>query len=302
MRARQDSGQGNSQSGDMGQRIEISRAGTVAHPQALLAGSLEAGIVSLALGTQGIDSLKIEAAAVNGKPVVRGDGLIFGAAPVLLSIVPILVAAGTGAALGVTEGTAELLAETIFASVKNRSILTHGKASVADKTARGQFGRVLCISFIQWDNGIALINFPHQIVDILCVVTFVTQKGTLPEWKDRIGGSEDLLRNGRICHVGRSGQFIERQTGNAVHQHMTLVSPVKLKPALVVLVAGGVYAQGTVRITFGWVILGEFVISKGLWVVLLGVGHHCGGVQSNEGSVQNPQLIQLPDQVRHDRL
>ena len=61
VRARQDGGQGNSQSGDMGQRIEISRAGAVAHPQPLLTGSLEAGIVSLALGTQGIGSLEIEA-------------------------------------------------------------------------------------------------------------------------------------------------------------------------------------------------------------------------------------------------
>lgn len=37
-------------------------------------------------------------------------------------------------------------------------------------------------------------------------------------------------------------------------------------------------------------------------IVLFGGGHHCSGVQPNEGSVQNPQLIQLPDQIRHDRL
>lgn len=119
----------------------------------------------------------------------------------------LFVVARTGAALGVTEGTAELLAEAIFASVKNRSILSHGKTSVAVKTARGQFVRVLCIAFIQRDNGIALINVPDQMVDILCVVTFVTQEGTLPERKNRIGGSEDLLHNGGICHVGGSGQF-----------------------------------------------------------------------------------------------
>ena len=70
VRAGQDSGQSNGQSGDMGQGIEIGRAGAAAHPQPLLAGGLEAGSVSLALGTQGIGSLKIEAVAVNGKPVV----------------------------------------------------------------------------------------------------------------------------------------------------------------------------------------------------------------------------------------
>ena len=61
VRAGQDSGQSNGQSGDMGQGIEIGRAGAAAYPQPLLAGGLEAGIVSLALGTQGIGSLEIEA-------------------------------------------------------------------------------------------------------------------------------------------------------------------------------------------------------------------------------------------------
>ena len=88
VRAGQDSGEGDSQSGDMGQGIEIGRAGAAAHPQPLLAGGLEAGIVSLALGTQGIGSLEIEAAAIDGKPVVCGDGLVFGTASVLLSVVP----------------------------------------------------------------------------------------------------------------------------------------------------------------------------------------------------------------------
>ena len=119
----------------------------------------------------------------------------------------IIVVAQADTVLGLTGEAAELLAEANFASVKNRSILSHGKTSVAVKTARGQFVRVLCIAFIQRDNGIALINVPDQMVDILCVVTFVTQEGTLPERKNRIGGSEDLLHNGGICHVGGSGQF-----------------------------------------------------------------------------------------------
>ena len=110
VRAGQDSGEGDSQSGDMGQGIEIGRAGAAAHPQPLLAGGLEAGIVSLALGTQGIGSLEIEAAAVDGKPVVRGDGSVFGTAPVLPAIVPVFVVTGTSAVFRLPEGTAEFLA------------------------------------------------------------------------------------------------------------------------------------------------------------------------------------------------
>ena len=41
---------------------------------------------------------------------------------------------------------------------------------------------------------------------------------------------------------------------------MALVSPVKLITALVVLIGGGVDAQGAVWITFGQVILGKVVL------------------------------------------
>lgn len=117
----------------MGQGIEIGRAGAAAHPQPLLAGGLEAGIVSLALGTQGIGSLEIEAVAVNGKPVVRGDGSVFGTAPVLPAIVPVFVVTGTSAVLGLPEGTAEFLAGAPV--VCCFSILVHGEASVTDWVA-----------------------------------------------------------------------------------------------------------------------------------------------------------------------
>ena len=61
-------------------------------------------------------------------------------------------------------------------------------------------------------------------------------------------------------------------------------------------------AQGAVGVTFGVVIFAEFILDKGLWIVLPGVCHHGGGVQANKGSVQYPQLIQLPYQVSHDLL
>lgn len=63
-----------------------------------------------ALGSQGVSSLEIETTAVNGKPIVCGDSLVFGAAPVFLPIVPVLVAARTSAGFGLAEGTAEFLA------------------------------------------------------------------------------------------------------------------------------------------------------------------------------------------------
>jgi len=49
----------------MSQRIEVCRAGAAAHPQPFLTCGFEAGIVALALCTQGVCSLETEAAAVN---------------------------------------------------------------------------------------------------------------------------------------------------------------------------------------------------------------------------------------------
>lgn len=211
--------------------------------------------------------------------------------PWFFSIVPDFVVTGTGSRAGLSERAAKFLAEAIFASVKNRSILSHGKASVADKAARGQFVRVLGIAFIQWDHGVTLINVPYQIVDILCVVAFVTQKCTLPERQNSVGGSEYLLHDGGIRHVGGSGRFIERQTGDAVHQHMIFVSPVKLVTAFVMLVGSGMDVQGAVRVGFGLILRLELVFDKGLRIVLLCAGCNRRRVQADERGVHNAKLI-----------
>lgn len=86
----QNGGQRNSQGRDMSQRIEVCRAGSIAHPQPFLTCGFEARIVTLALCTQGVCSLETEAATVNGKSVVIGNGFIFRAAPVFLAVVPVL--------------------------------------------------------------------------------------------------------------------------------------------------------------------------------------------------------------------
>ena len=75
----------------MSQRIEVCRAGSIAHPQPFLTCGFEARIVTLTLCTQGVCSLETEAAAVNGKPVIRGDDPVFNATPVFLPVIPVFV-------------------------------------------------------------------------------------------------------------------------------------------------------------------------------------------------------------------
>ena len=115
----------------MGQRIEVCRAVSVTHPQPFLTCGFEAGIVTLTLRPQGVSPFKIEAAAVNGKPVVIGNGLVFCAAPVFLAVVPVLVVAGASTGFGLAEGAAVFLAGTPI--VGGFAVLVHGEPGLADR-------------------------------------------------------------------------------------------------------------------------------------------------------------------------
>ena len=127
----QNGGQRNRQGGDVGQRIEVCRAVSVTHPQPFLTCGFEAGIVTLALCTQGVCSLETEAATVNGKSVVIGNGLIFRAAPVLLAVVPILVVTRANTGFGLTEWAAEFLPGTPI--VGGFAVLVHRQPGRADQ-------------------------------------------------------------------------------------------------------------------------------------------------------------------------
>ena len=127
----QNGGQRNRQGGDVGQRIEICRACAVAHPQPFLSRRLKAGIVTLALCTQGVCSLETEAAAVNGKPVIRGDDPVFNATPVFLPVIPVFVVTRANIGFGLTEWAAEFLPGTII--VGGLAILVHGEPGLADR-------------------------------------------------------------------------------------------------------------------------------------------------------------------------
>ena len=55
---------------DMGDGVEICSAIDVADPEPFPARALEAGVVALALGTEGVNPLKAEALAANGETVI----------------------------------------------------------------------------------------------------------------------------------------------------------------------------------------------------------------------------------------
>ena len=295
----QNGGQRNSQGRDMSQRIEVCRAGSIAHPQPFLTCGFEARIVTLALCTQGVCSLEAEAATVNGKSVVIGNGFIFRAATVFLAVVPVFVVTRANTGFGLTEGAAEFLPGTII--VGGFAIFVHSQSSITDQvTCRKSFA--LGIAFFEGDKSFPIIDRFHGVVDAFRVVALIREKGTPLQREDLVGCGEDVNGNCGIHDVGLGGQLVEWQPGDAVHQHMAFVSPVELIPPLIVLVGGRVDAEGAVRITFRVVFLGELVLCKGFWIVLLRVCHDGRGIQPDERRIHHAQFIQLPHQTSHDCL
>ena len=73
----------------------------------------------------------MQAFPVNGKSVVCWNGLIFGAAPVFLPIVPVFVVAGANTSLRLAEGAAVFLAGTPI--VGGFAVLVHGEPGLADR-------------------------------------------------------------------------------------------------------------------------------------------------------------------------
>ena len=285
----QNGGQRNCQGRGMSQRVEVRRACAAAHPQPFLTCGFEAGIVALTLCTQGVCSLETEAAAVNGKSVVIGNGPVFRAAPAFLPIVPVFVAAGANTSLRLAERTAVFLPGTPI--VGRLVVLAHGKPSLADRiTGRKRF-QGFRAAWIEGDKRLALIDRFYGIVDAFHIVALVGKEGAFFQRNRLIRSCEDISGDGGIGDIARCGQLVERQAGNAVHQYMTFVPPVELIPPLIVLVGGRVDAQGAVRVAFRVVFLGELAFCKGFWVVLLRVCHDGCGIQTDEGCVHDPQFI-----------
>ena len=140
----------------MGQCVEVRRACTTAHPQPFLTRGFEAGIVTHTLRPQGVSPFERKAAAVNGKPVVIGNGPVFRAAPVFLPIVPVFVVTRANTGLGLAERAAVFLAGTPI--VGGFSVLVHSQPGRADRIASRKRFRGFRAAWIEGDKRLALID------------------------------------------------------------------------------------------------------------------------------------------------
>ena len=159
----------------MGYCVEIRSACTVPYPHTFLTCGFEAGIVALTLCPQGIRPLEIETAAVNGKSVIVWNGLILGAAPVLLAFVPVFVAAGTFAGFGLAEGAAVFQAGAPL--VCRLSVLVHSQSGLTDRIIGRKRFRGFRTAWIERDKSLALIDRFYGIVDAFHIVALVGKEG-----------------------------------------------------------------------------------------------------------------------------
>lgn len=78
--------------------------------------------------------LKMQAFLVNGKSVVRREGLVFRTVTVFSAIIPVFVVVGVVSGLGLSEETAEFLMGTI--TVDRFTIFVHRKTRLTDRIIR----------------------------------------------------------------------------------------------------------------------------------------------------------------------
>ena len=140
----------------MSQCVEISSTAAISNPEPFLTRCLKAGVITLTLCTQGIDTLKMQAFPVNGKSVVCWNGLILGTALVFLPIVPVLVVAGANTGFGLAEGAAVFLAGTPI--VGRLSVLAHSEACLANRIASRKRFRGFRAAWIEGDKRFPIID------------------------------------------------------------------------------------------------------------------------------------------------
>ena len=173
----------------MSGRVKVLSGSKIAHPEALLAGSLETGIVRLTLGTQRIDGFERDRSAVNGKAVVVRNGDVFGAATVFLAVVPAFVITGTDGIgrMGTLKGTAKLL--TGASMFREFTIPMHGKTGIADGISNREFLEVFHTARVKRDKAIAVINITDSVVEGLDIIPLVGEEVTFMQRKSRIGSA-----------------------------------------------------------------------------------------------------------------
>lgn len=206
--------------------VQVGGTVSIPNPKALLTGGLKTGVVTLALGAQGIDRFEVYAVPVDGKPVIVRNGDILGATSVLLAIVPISMITGAATGFGTFEGTAELLSGAVV--VGEPAITVHGKPGITEGRAGGQLLNVLSVSGIDRDEAFPGKLIVDHVVDSLDIIPSITDEVAFLNGKEIICLSQHFHSDLVVKDIGGGGHLEQREAGHDITEHMVLVAPIEL--------------------------------------------------------------------------
>ena len=143
----QDSGKSHRQSRDVSQGVQIGGAVGVTDPEAFLAGSLKAGVVTFTFRAQGISAIEAGGSPVNGKSVSIRNGTVFGASSVFPAVVPVFMVTGTTTGFGLAERAAKFLAQAAM-TIGCLTVFVHSKARIANGIAGRELVWIFCVALV----------------------------------------------------------------------------------------------------------------------------------------------------------
>lgn len=199
----------------------------IAYPKTFLGSSLESGIVPFTFRPERKNGFEFQRISLNGKPVVVWNCHIFCAAGGLTFLVKALMCAGTIVQMGGSFiGATSFLSG--FSVLCKFSVPMHGKTCFADRCAAWQSGRFFRISLVERNDTLSVVKFPNGVIDCLDIIGLIANERAFLYRQIAVGSFQDVQSHSRICYISGGGQLTKRKPGDAVHQHMVFIAPIKL--------------------------------------------------------------------------
>lgn len=74
-----------------------------------------------------------------------------------------------------------------FTVLRELSISMHGKASITDRCATRQLGRILCIPIVERNHTVSVVKLPDGVIDSFDIIGLIPNKGSFLHGQVAVG-------------------------------------------------------------------------------------------------------------------